>query len=787
MTRLGRFPGMHRSRSFARIGAGLLASLVASLLTLPTAASAAPRFSFARTDYPLHDLLKPFDPGPYGVDSVAVGDLDGKNGPDVVALASYGSVGTAFVLLNNGDGTFAAPVPVTTCQLPRDVVIGQFNPSTDSFLDLAMICGDGQSIGRLLGDGQGGFGPVRDDDVKYTGAAAGTGAWAAVILMLRSGAMNGPTLAYDAYIAGLGTTLCFVEVAQLERILDQNAPDPVGGTTTPFCNIHVNDTPGPNFGDIDDWGPIGSDMVLGEYTPVREEPFPRDEALSGGVDTSVMAVTSYESQFAPIYWGYGARSSGGTGNTVALADVDGDGQNDVVMGGDGTIAMYVPGFPIDPGATPNKSFTSLPTIVKLATADFDHDGNLDIAALGDPDQNDADSSAFNVGIHAGGGDGTFAAAEEFPTRGSLANGKAQIVVADVDRDGKPDLVTVGGFTHSSVSVLHNTTEAAPSGPPPTITSFSPNKGVPGTPVTIKGTRLYKASAVKFGGEVAPLVAGTPTKLKVLVPSGALPGPIAVTTQGGTAVSAASFAPSPAPLPTVSKFSPTSGVVGTTVTIHGSGLLLASVKFGGVNATILSTTAKSVQALVPAGAASGPITLTTFTGTATSPAPFTVSPPQLPSISAFAPASAIVGTEVTIHGSNLLGASIEFGGVPAVIVSDTAKALQALVPNGAISGPITVTTAGGTAASATPFTVGPSAMPTIASLKPTSGVWGTTVTIKGNALLGASSVKFNGVAAPIVSATATTLKALAPVGSTTGTIAVTTSGGTAISAEAFTPN
>ena len=66
---------MRTSRPSIRIAAGVLAILATSMVTLPMAVSAAPRFTFGRTDYLLHDRVPGSDPGPYGVDSVAVGDL----------------------------------------------------------------------------------------------------------------------------------------------------------------------------------------------------------------------------------------------------------------------------------------------------------------------------------------------------------------------------------------------------------------------------------------------------------------------------------------------------------------------------------------------------------------------------------------------------------------------------------------------------------------------------------------------------------------------------------------
>ena len=75
---------------------------------------------------------------------------------------------------------------------------------------------------------------------------------------------------------------------------------------------------------------------------------------------------------------------------------------------------------------------------------------------------------------------------------------------------------------------------------PTITSFTPASGPPGTSVTIEGTRLGGVTAVTFGGVDAEFSPGTATQLTATVPHGAETGPIAVTTPDGTATSATDF-------------------------------------------------------------------------------------------------------------------------------------------------------------------------------------------------------------------------------------------------------
>ena len=127
---------LRRSRRSAVLRVTLAATLMlaAGGAMAPTV-SFAGVFSFTRTDYPLDSYLN-------GLDSVAVADLDGQNGPDIIvqSLTVGLAQGTLNVLLNNGDGTFAPALHFETCAGAGSIVVGQFNPSTDSFLDVAMIC-----------------------------------------------------------------------------------------------------------------------------------------------------------------------------------------------------------------------------------------------------------------------------------------------------------------------------------------------------------------------------------------------------------------------------------------------------------------------------------------------------------------------------------------------------------------------------------------------------------------------------------------------------------------------
>lgn len=82
------------------------------------------------------------------------------------------------------------------------------------------------------------------------------------------------------------------------------------------------------------------------------------------------------------------------------------------------------------------------------------------------------------------------------------------------------------------------------------------------------------------------------------------------------------------------------------------------------------------------------------------------PGPKPNVTGLRPASGPTGKSVIIWGRNLLGATaVSFNGVPATTFASIAKDFaSATVPPGATSGPVTITTANGSATSAGSFTV-----------------------------------------------------------------------------------
>jgi len=92
--------------------------------------------------------------------TVAVGDFNGDNIPDLAVGHFDASASTVSVLLGNGDGTFQRPVNYSVGKSPIWVVTADFNG--DNKLDLVAVNNDSASISVLLGNGDGTFQPHQD-------------------------------------------------------------------------------------------------------------------------------------------------------------------------------------------------------------------------------------------------------------------------------------------------------------------------------------------------------------------------------------------------------------------------------------------------------------------------------------------------------------------------------------------------------------------------------------------------------------------------------------------------
>ncbi|MGW4730613.1 IPT/TIG domain-containing protein [Streptomyces shenzhenensis] len=236
-------------------------------------------------------------------------------------------------------------------------------------------------------------------------------------------------------------------------------------------------------------------------------------------------------------------------------------------------------------------------------------------------------------------------------------------------------------------------------------------------------------------------------------------------------------------PIVNSLSPTQGPAagGTSVTLTGSGFTGASsVRFGTNPAQFATLSDTTISCTAPAGSGSSGVTVTAPSGTSNS-VTFTYLP--APVISSVTPTQGPTagGNSVALTGTALSGATaVMFGGHSATITGNTSTQITAQAPAGA-AGPVnlTVTTGGGTSTPVSYFYV---PLPAVESVSPTLGptLGGNTVTVTGSNLTLTSAVRFGSRAATGVSVSSDgQLTALAPFGSGTVTVTVTTPGGTSL--------
>jgi hypothetical protein len=165
------------------------------------------------------------------------------------------------------------------------------------------------------------------------------------------------------------------------------------------------------------------------------------------------------------------------------------------------------------------------------------------------------------------------------------------------------------------------------------------------------------------------------------------------------------------IPEVSKISPASGLINTSVIITGTKfstvLTENKVTFNGKEAVVIIATATQLTATVPLLAETGPVVVTVKDMTATNQPVFTVESPT-PEVTEISPASGPINTPVIITGTNfsavLAENKVTFNGKEAVVTIATATQLTTIVPMLAETGSVVVTVRGKMAANQPVFTI-----------------------------------------------------------------------------------
>ena len=235
---------------------------------------------------------------------------------------------------------------------------------------------------------------------------------------------------------------------------------------------------------------------------------------------------------------------------------------------------------------------------------------------------------------------------------------------------------------------------------------------------------------------------------------------------------------------VSSFSPAGGAPGTEVTVNGQNFVgVDDVQLNGQSTAFTVISSRKLTFIVPAGATTGKISVLAGVDNVSSAKEFVVAPRNI----TFTPSSGVAADVITISGENLgdVRTTVKFSGatapVNARVEMRSATTMTVVVPNTAVTGPISVSNIGGSASSASSFVVNPS----ISSFTPSAGGFKTLVKVNGKGLGGATAVLLNGVnVGSFTQVSATQVSFSVPAGATTGKITVMTPSGMAVSSQNF---
>jgi hypothetical protein len=431
-------------------------------------------------------------------------------------------------------------------------------------------------------------------------------------------------------------------------------------------------------------------------------------------------------------------STGNFPEGLAIGDLDGDGKPDLVVANntDNTLSLLRNISTVGNLAfAPQLTVNSGYAAYDLVIADLDGDGKPDLAV--------ADQYNNTISVHRNiSTPGTIAVSANVDyTTGNIPY---SITTADFDGDGKPDLATAND-ADNTFTVLRNKSSNEPA-----ITSFSPTFGTTGTVVTITGVNLNGVSSVSFGDSAAAsFTYVSPTTVTAVVGGGAS-GPVSlIAAAGGTALAGFIYGSTPV----ITGFTPDSAAQGTPVTITGKGFTgTGTILFGGTPAqsfTVLNDS--TINATVGVGS-SGTITVTSPIGVATSTGNFVFIYTSIPPVvlTSFSPDSAGQGAIVTITGRNLSGISaVTFGGTPAQSFRIYSDSVVYVTVGPGSTGSVVVSGNNGTDSLPGFYYIAappPPPVVNITGFSPSTGTTGTTVSIRGSNLTAVTSVKFGGTPA-----------------------------------------
>jgi hypothetical protein len=449
------------------------AALIAASLVVAGGAGTAstPTFSFRTAQFNLPEFANDT------TRNIAIGDLDGQNGNDVVVLG-YG--GDLSIFLNDGHGGFQPGQHISGGCTNGDaagVAIGQF--TSDTTPDLLVACTDAVNDGflRYQGNGDGTFkDPERAAPMQaYAGEndqrqPVYEGTFITNMVHGQFGGEQSIVWNLGSCGGGCGWVLCALPDRYFATDFGPDASE---------CSIDV-DNQGEVTGGVEFYTPI----VLGRFPAATQSDWAFTTAPADlGLHTGSLIGAVHGATAPPDYTGgffsdnfEPPDAQASNIRPLAAGDLNGDGTSEIVSGYAGAnedqLAVYRLTGP-DNGGTfliPDPQlYASNPAMNSWyggAVADFNGDGNPDVAVLGST----TTSALTDFEVFPGDGQGALGVPQafnvtDFTTESVLAAG-------DLNGDGHPDLVTTIGAGEglpARLFVMYST-------PPPRLTVTKTGSG-----------------------------------------------------------------------------------------------------------------------------------------------------------------------------------------------------------------------------------------------------------------------------------------------------------------------
>ena len=228
--------------------------------------------------------------------SIAVGDLTGSGGPDLV-IANFGS-GSVSVFMHEASGTFSNAVDWPTGGQPNQVVISDLSGTGNRDLVLADMSASGNVI-LLKGDGTGKFGAPTNLPTGLTTPSVAVGD-------LGNGVPDIVAAVYDSS-GNNGAVMVFHQNAQQRGTFQAPMSFPAGAQPQ---SVKIADVDGDGLPDI----------IVANYGPGS------DGTGTAGVSVLLQDPANHGHFLAPVTY-----PTPGASIDVAVGDLDGDGKPDIVV------------------------------------------------------------------------------------------------------------------------------------------------------------------------------------------------------------------------------------------------------------------------------------------------------------------------------------------------------------------------------------------------------------------------------------------------------------------------